>query len=454
MSLQTCQPGDTQGYPLQLGQSLYSSWLGITNVETELKKITVPSDITVNWGPIQQSAAIRASVDGTSSFTVSGFSIAASNTTLSLGNAAYMCSEILSITKSQHPYFCKESGSLYEITLAFQILNASQNPSSPEFILLTRPIIFTDSNWDSNPLWNAIDKAALYRSSESVNFDLKSLFAYESGSLLPAISYQTCLPVKLRNYRSGSPIGSVRFRVCVMMTPLYINANTNGLGQCKNVLKYTLITQPKSVIDVFSGVSNSTRFQFKDGYGQDGFPVNDTDNFVPLEPGSRISSFSDILDKCQIIVPKEFVGRSITDLSSKTPPIPVSKGKKQYTCYRIDPSKDIKNDQIIVDPQTGKPLSSTLKDSGLSESGANLNLDGANIDTSSVDASGIKPGDVQFMIFILLTCLGSFVLLSYFAFVIYTFMIKKDLGNGLLHTGIFIVALVSLILFGIFFGSK
>ena len=40
MSLQTCQPGDTQGYPLQLGQSLYSSWLGITNVETELKKIT------------------------------------------------------------------------------------------------------------------------------------------------------------------------------------------------------------------------------------------------------------------------------------------------------------------------------------------------------------------------------------------------------------------------------
>jgi hypothetical protein len=453
MSLQTCQGGDTQGYPLQLSQSLYSSWLGITNVENELKKITVPSDITVSWGPIQQSAAIRASVsDG--AFTVSGFSIAASSTTLSLGNAAYMCSEILSISKSQHPHFCKETGSLYEITLAFQILNPTQNPTSPEFILLTRPIIFTESNWDSNPLWNAIDRAALNRSSESVNFNLKSLFAYESGSLLPAISYQTCLPVKLRNYQSGSPIGSVRFRVCVAMSPLYVNANTNGLGLCRNILKYTLITEPKRVIDIFPGVSNSTRFQFQDGYGQDKFPVNDNNNYVPLEPGSRISSFSDILDKCQIIVPKEFVGRSITDLSSKTPPIPVSKGKKQYTCYRIDPSKDIKDDQIIVDPQTGKPLSSTLKDSGLSETGANLNLDGSNIDTSSVDASGIKPGDVQFMVFILLTCLGSFILLSYFAFVVYTFMIKKDLGNGLLHTAGFITAFVSLILFGIFFGSK
>jgi hypothetical protein len=453
MSLQTCQAGDTQGYPLQLSQSLYSSWLGIENVDNELKKIIVPSDITVSWAPIQQSASIRASVsDG--AFIVSGFSIAASSTTLSLGNAAYMCSEILSITKSQHPHFSKETGSLYEITLAFQILNPTENPSSPEFILLTRPIIFTESNWDSNPLWNAIDRAALYKSSESVNFDLKSLFAYESGSLLPAISYQTCLPVKLRNYRSGSPIGSVRFRVCVAMSPLYVNANTNGLGLCRNISKYTLITQPKQVIDIFPGISNSTRFQFQDGYGPDRFPANDTNNYVPLEPGSRISSFSEILDKCQIIVPKEFIERSISDLSSKTPPVPVSKGKKQYTCYRIDPSKDIKENQIIVDPQTGKPLSSTLKDSGLSETGANLNLDGSNIDTSSVDASGIKPGDVQFMIFILLTCLGSFILLSYFAFVVYTFMIKKDLGNGLLHTGGFITALISLILFGIFFGSK
>jgi hypothetical protein len=63
------------------------------------------------------------------------------------------------------------------------------------------------------------------------------------------------------------------------------------------------------------------------------------------------------------------------------------------------------------------------------------------------------PGDIQQILFIVLTVLGTITLLAYFMFIVHTVMFRKDFHNGLIHFVIFVVLLFGLIVFGILFGK-
>jgi hypothetical protein len=85
-------------------------------------------------------------------------------------------------------------------------------------------------------------------------------------------------------------------------------------------------------------------------------------------------------------------------------------------------------------------------------------LEDAGGDPSLVDdvdtSSGLMPGDIQQILFIVLTVLGTITLLAYFMFVVHTVMFRKDFHNGIIHFVIFIVLLFGLVVFGILFGKN
>jgi len=383
MSSVQCQSGDITGFPLRLAYPLTSEWPATKNSMSQLQKLIAPTDFSVNWGPPTKSAQISVSQTLAANglpgkFQIRGIDTITANTTLAYGNANYICSSVLSIVQNQHVNLNQDLTALYELVLAFQIGNKSDNPISPDIILLTRPIIFSNNNTSSQFL-SAVDSAAAATSkSITTPLDLSTIFGYNSTTLMPMVSYQTCLPVKLTN-TNVSPystmIGSLRMRVNVVMQPLYVNASENGLGFCSSISKYTLVTEPRNLVDiflynfnnpVFGGVNANVFIQFKDGFNSDGFPTplqasSKTNYLVPLGQSSSVSAFSDLLQKIEILIPETFLGKSLAEIAnSKTPP-PSATKKKAFKCYTIDPSRDIVGDQIMVDPTTGKSLVDTMQ---------------------------------------------------------------------------------------------
>jgi hypothetical protein len=378
-----CQSGDTTGFPLLLSQSIFSDWPATKNSQDQMKKAIVPTDFTVSWGLPTQSAKISVTqtlaANGLpSKFQIRGLDTITDNTTLTYGNANYVCSSVLSIVQNQHKNLNQGSDALYELILAFQIANKSENPSSPDIILLTRPIVFSQTN-NSSTFLSAVDTAAAAKSgTATTSLNMSTLFGYNSSTLMPMVSYQTCLPVKLTN-TSVSPYntitGSIRMRVNVVMNPLYVVPSENGLGLCSTVNKYTLVTEPRKLVDVFlynynnpvfGGVNANVFIQFKDGFGQDGFPTplqpsNKKDYLVLLGQTSRISVLTELLNKIVVLIPDTLLGKSLAEIAnSKTPP-PVNPKKKRFKCYTIDPLKDVVGDQITIDPTTGESLVDTMK---------------------------------------------------------------------------------------------
>jgi hypothetical protein len=182
--------------------------------------------------------------------------------------------------------------------------------------------------------------------------------------------------------------GSIRMRVNVVMQPLYVNPSENGLGLCSSIKKYTLVTYPKRLVDIFlynynnpifGGMGTNVYIQFQDGYGSDGFPRpleanNKSNNLVPLTQSSSISSLPDLLQKIEILVPEALLGKSIADIAnSKTPP-KVAPKKKAFKCYTVDPEKDIVDGQIMIDPTTGKSLKDTLSEKAKDAAGGDTTL--------------------------------------------------------------------------------
>jgi hypothetical protein len=167
-----------------------------------------------------------------------------------------------------------------------------------------------------------------------------------------------------------------------------------------------------------------------------------------LPSPTAISAFQDIVQKFEILVPDAFLGKSIAEISASGTPAPPPRKQKAYKCYRINPDKDIRDGQILVDPRTGQKLSQVLQDKELEDAGYDPSLVD-DIDTSS----GLMPGDIQQILFIVLTVLGTITLLAYFMFVVHTIMFRKDIHNGLIHFVIFVVLLFGLVVFGILFGK-
>jgi len=377
MSDSKCEAGDTTGFPIKLSQSLHSTWPATKDVDAQLKKLTVPTDFSVQWGPPTQSAQISVRQTTTTNgipgvFQISGISTITDSTTLTYGDARYSCSGVLSIVQNQHPTLCTELTAQYEVILAFQITNKEQNPSSPDIILLCRPIIF--SSWNSSPFWPAVDQASVRKTPQNVALDMSTMFGFDSSTLMPMITYQSCLPVKILNYKSQPySYGSLRFRVNVVQQPLYMVASENGLGKCSYIKKYTLITSGSGPVSIFSGASSNTILQFRDGYGPDLFPAQTkNENLVPNPSAESISAFDDITDTIQIQVPESFVGKSLAELAAATKVEPVKPKKKAFKCYTIDPDKDIKGDQIMIDPTTGERLKDILDKDKVNPDGSKI----------------------------------------------------------------------------------
>jgi hypothetical protein len=366
MSHSKCQEGDTTGFPIKLSQSLHSTWPATSDAQGQLKKLTVPTDFSIQWGPPTQGAQV--SVRHTTAtngvpgvFQISGISTITDSTTLTYGSARYSCSGILSIVQNQHPAFCSDLNAQYEVILAFQIKNKEQNPSSPDIILVCRPIVFSDKNTSS--FWPAVDEAAVRKTPQNVAVDMSTMFGFDSSTLMPMITYQTCLPVKILNYNSQPYFyGSLRIRVNVVQQPIHMVATENGLGKCSSIRKYTLVTSGSGPVSIFNGTSSNTILQFRDGYGSDLFPNQiKKENLVPSPATSSICAFDDIMDTLEIQVPESLIGKSLAQLADTTKVEPVKGKKKAFKCYSVDPLKDIKGDQIMIDPTTGERLKDILE---------------------------------------------------------------------------------------------
>lgn len=377
-----CQSGDTTGFPLSLSQSVFSEWPATKNSQGQLQKVIVPTDFTVNWGQPSQSSRISVNHSVAANglpgkFQIRGMDTITGNTTLTYGNASYICSNVLSIVQNQHKNLNQNTDALYELILAFQIANKSENPTSPDVILLTRPIVFSQTN-NSSPFLSAVDTAAAAESNSTTTpLDMSTLFGYNASTLMSMVSYQTCLPVKLTNTNItpyNTMTGSIRVRVNIVIQPLYVIPSDNGLGKCSSVNKYTLVTEPKQIVDiflynyrnpVFGGVNANVFIQFRDGLGQDGFPPplqqsNKNNYLVLIGQTSRISVLTELLQKIQVLIPETFLGKSLADIANSTKPPPVVPKSKRFKCYTIDPNKDIVGDQIMVDPTTGQSLLDTM----------------------------------------------------------------------------------------------
>lgn len=431
MTLQSCQAGSTTGFPLRLSDTLS------TVSQSELNTITNTNEITVQWGPVANTTI------STSSFTVTGFDSIANNTTLTLGGANYKCSTAMSITRIQHLQFCNDKNAVAECIQSFQI----ELPQSgkPDIVLITRPIVFNTTT--STLFWNAVDTSIKDGSNVSAPVDLKSLYAYENGELLPSINYQTCLPVKILNYSGSDAItGSIIVRVNVIMSPIYISVNDAGLGNNRIPSKYSFLP---SVKNLFTAASQSAIFQFNTGL--DTYPSSSNHNYLPLAPSGYITAAA-ALSKIELALPASLIGQPISSLTTTAPPtLPKSTNKnKQYKCYKINPTKDIQNGQILVDPTTGQSLSQSMTDQAEVEDPEIT----AALNGTPPKVSGMLPGDIQFILSIIATVLGAISLVAYFWYIKHVFFNLKDLNWGILHTLIFTGLFTGLIIFSVFFDKK
>lgn len=451
MSLQACQTGTTTGFPIALSQNLYNDWPATQGSQEQLRKIMVPTDFTIQWGPPAATANISV-LQKTDLFQISGFNTVSDATSLTYGLARYKCSEIISVVQNQHANLSYSSDSLrYEAILAFYIQNKSMNPSSPDVILMCRPIEFNKVY--TTAFWTAVNSAVKAEKPQTLtNFDLSSLYAYNKDILMPMITYQTCQHVKLLNYAgSASKMGSISIRVHVISQPMYIMADPGGTQLCSSVNKYTLALQPRRPADLFESAGGAT-FQFKDGLGDGGFPSGSLENLVLLRPTTVLSSFDKVLNTFVYLMPKEFLGKSLAEIAEANSHTPKPNKKKSFKCYKLDPETDIKGDQILIDPTTGQSLNDTMKqkaydDSGGSPADFNLALRGP-------DTSGVMPGDVQNIVFIVLTSFGTIFLLAYLMYIVHTLVYRKNgFHQSIYHIVIFVALLIGLVLFGVYFGE-
>jgi len=452
MSSQDCQAGSITGFPMTLSQKLNSQWVGVDEAtqKKKLKALAIPTDFSVNWAPpIQTNISV---IHNTKSFQIVGIDTIAAGTSLVYKSATYVCSEILSIVQNQHTnlYNLPGTDASYEVILAFQIKEKSEHPSSPDIILMCRPLIF--SNFNSSPFWASVNEAVLRNNSQTTTLDMSTIYGYNASTLMPMITYHTCLSARLLN---PSFTGSIKIRVHLVREPINVIADTNGLAKCSSVSKYLFATSPRNIETLFIGlngasIGSGTVFQFKDGSGPDGYPNGAgaaKDNLVPMASASPITDFNTLINKINILVPQNQLGQveGFTSIPGR---------KKPFKCYRIDPKKDIVNDQILVDPSTGQSLSDTMKQEAIEAAGGDLSLVSINGNLPGQPPSGLMPGDIQHIIFIIVTTLITILLVLYLGYIAQLVFILKDFHNGIYNAAIFVVSLVALAIFGVYFDKQ
>jgi hypothetical protein len=453
MSSRQCQAGDNQGFPLTISQKLYSEWPGIdfSSVSTKLKTITVPCEYSVQWPTTGNYNTIRVlkSKDNDVVLQVTGLDPYTDKTTMTYGNASYKCSNVLSIVQNQHKFFSNDTRAQYEVILSFQIKDTDKNsnPSSPHVILFCRPLVISPGE-SSDAMWNSIDKASSTSGPRESTINLSSIYSYNSSILLPFITYQTCIPTKIIANTGETILGSIRMSVNVITEPLRLNFNSTDLST--SVTKYTL---PLNLATLFEDLKFPTVtltskkiVQFKDGIGTNGFPVSTTkDNLKISFATPTLTDFNSVINRIKIHVPEAFLGKSFNDLSTSAPPKTKSKNRP-YKCYTVDPTKDIVDGQIMIDPTTGERLSDAQLEEELGDS----------YDIETDVETGIMPGDVEYVLSVITTVLGTLGLLGYLIFIILkgrevynTQGMGGIMNNVVSHIAIFLMILGGLIAFSI-----
>jgi hypothetical protein len=285
---------------------------------------------------------------------------------------------------------------------------------------------------------NAVNaKAVSPGNVQSVNFDISKLFAYNTSTLLPMITYQTCISAK---WATTNGNGSIRMRVHLVTQPIYAKSDTTGLGTCTRVNKYILTTP---VQNLFPGASF---VQFKDGSAS-GYPSGTSSNLV-LPPSGTSLLVTDAMAKLSILVPEQLLGKTLAEVADSSKPPPSSSKNKAFKCYRIDSTKDIdENNQILIDPTTGESLSEIMKQETRDSTGGDLGFADA-LNGKVPKPSGLMPGDIQSAIYISVLVFGSIGLLTYIWHITHLFINLKQTRTGLYHLSIFIIILIGLAVFG------
>ena len=454
MSSAQCQVGVTQGFPLLLSQNIFKQWpnYDLATIQEKLTQSTIPIDFSVNWQPVPTTCNITVypSTTSRSGVLISGLGSYLGSTTITYGNAIYTCQDTISIVQNQHANLNYGAQTArFEAILAFKIKNfstAKANPSNPHIILLCRPLIYNLSVANT-PFWNAVDKAAsgdasLQNTQNGIKTDISSIYAIDKSNLLPMISYKTCIPAKLHG---STTTGSVNIYVNVIIQPLTINISSSNLTTIGS--KYSI---PLNIGDLFSDTGTmQTNVHFPTSANT--FSNDFEDNLKITLDGSIVNDFDTVLQTVQILSPESMIGVPLNEITQKTT-IPSSNTKKSYKCYTIDPTKDIVDGQIMVDPTTGEKLTNAQKQAQFN-SNTYINTD---VDTGIQ----VMPGDVEKGISVVLIIFGTLGILGYLLFIILKGRDIFNTGghtvpggmNGLIyHIIIFIVIFFCLISFGIYY---
>jgi hypothetical protein len=150
-----------------------------------------------------------------------------------------------------------------------------------------------------------------------------------------------------------------------------------------------------------------------------------------------------VLNMFEYLVPEVFLGKTLAEISALKS-LPVAKSsKKAYKCYTIDPTRDIVDDQIMIDPTTGESLQDSMKQRILAESGGDPALAAA-LAGQATQNTGILPGDIEAVILIIVSTLGGIALLAHFLYLIRLIYVK-DYHNAQIHSIYFGVSLLILI---------
>ena len=245
---------------------------------------------------------------------------------------------------------------------------------------MCRPLVFANWTSDTSDFWPSVYnlKSRPSGSTRTTTMDLSSMFAYNSTTPRPMVTYTTCMPY---NLVGSSPVQNLNINVAVNIIgqPIYLNVPAQVREACAAVTKYTLATS--TIFPNFVNVNSGQYFQFKDnGYSDSNASQN---NYI-MGPPSRSIATSDISRYIQLQVPEGMLGQSLEDINSYTANTLPKSVKKQYKCYTINPHTDIDGDKILIDPTNGKPLRDSVIDSNTSKS---LGID--------APPSGLSPGEIQ-----------------------------------------------------------
>jgi hypothetical protein len=430
MSLQTCS--GTIGFPVKISQNIFDKWSG----GSDMTAIISPTDFSVAWAPnSNQRLAVNVSVYNDA---INGvIESIANGTTLTYGtNTTYSCSSNLTLMQLQHGNLSSDKAATQEVIMSFTLNNKSINPSSPDVILFCRPVVLVGAN-NSDGFWQNVNKAAKGKPVQGGmnTSDIQSIYAYNPDIMMPMMTYDTCISTQIRGSGRAPLQGSVYVRVHVVTQAIYIPSESGGTGKCTNNTKYQFT---RRIINIFNQPGYDT-VQFNIGLNQ--FPANNNSNMVALKPTAILSTWSEIVDKFAYLVPDAFLGKSLAEINKATTAPKESARQKQYKCYKIDPQKDIKNNQILIDPTTGESLQDAQRQSLLDSAGGDAQL-ALGLAGSPQGGDGLSPGDIEEVILIVLSVVGGTFLIIYMYHIFNLF--KSGDPDVYMHILIFIGLFVAL----------